>query len=79
MNDPEAIDSLLGSYPEVMTAEEVADLMRVGTSTVARWSRDYGLRSIGVGPRVRRYRKADVRAFLLHSDELAEPPSNPKE
>jgi len=69
MNDPKAVESLLDGLPDVLTTEEVANLMRVDTSTVIRWSRDYGLRIIAIGPRLRRIRLEDLREFLLTSDE----------
>jgi len=69
MNDPKAVESLLDGLPDVLTTEEVAQLMRVDSSTVIRWSRDYGLRLIAIGPRLKRVRIEDLRDFLLHSDE----------
>lgn len=72
MNDPKVIDALLSEAPDLMTPEEVAALMRVNPSTVTRWVRDYGLKSISVGPRLKRFRKDDVREFFLHGDELSD-------
>lgn len=69
MNDPKAIESLLDGMPDVLTTDEVAQLMRVDSSTVIRWSRDYGLRIIALGPRLKRVRLVDLRDFLLTSDE----------
>jgi len=69
MNDPKAIESLLDGMPDVLTTDEVAQLMRVDSSTVIRWSRDYGLRIIAIGPRLKRVRLVDLRDFLLTSDE----------
>lgn len=69
MNDPKAVESLLDGMPDVLTTDEVAQLMRVDSSTVIRWSRDYGLRIIAIGPRLKRVRLADLRDFLLTSDE----------
>lgn len=73
MNDPEAIDELLADLPNLATAEELADLMRVKPQTVLKWTKDNGLKSITVGTRIRRFRKADVRGFLLRADEINEP------
>lgn len=72
MNDQHTVDGLLNGLPEVATTEEVAELMRVKTGTVLKWGRDFGLKSIAVGPRVRRFRKEDLRSFLLTSDDLGD-------
>jgi excisionase family DNA binding protein len=77
MNDPQAVDALLAELPELSTTEEIADLMRVKTGTILKWSKDFGLKSISVGSRIRRFRKEDLRAFLLTSDELSDPGSTP--
>lgn len=69
MNDPEAVDDLITDLPEWATTEEIADRMRVKPQTVLKWNREYGLKSVSVGGRVRRYRKKDVRDFLLTSDD----------
>lgn len=71
MNDPAAIDSLLESLPDVLTTEDVAEMMRVESQTVRKWIQHYGLRAISVGPRIKRIRKADLRDFLLTSDDLS--------
>ncbi|MGO2070205.1 helix-turn-helix domain-containing protein [Glutamicibacter arilaitensis] len=72
MNDPEAVEDLISELPEWATTEEIADVMRVKAQTVLKWSRDYGLKSVSVGQRLRRYRKKDIREFLLRSDESAD-------
>lgn len=77
MNDPAAVDSLLEQLPDLATTEEIAELMRVKTGTILKWSQKFGLKSISVGPRVRRFRKEDLRTFLLHSDELNDPVNDP--
>ena len=77
MNDPAAVDSLLEQLPDLATTEEIAELMRVKTGTILKWSQKFGLKSIAVGPRVRRFRKEDLRSFLLHSDELNDPVNDP--
>lgn len=73
MNDPEAIDDLLADLPNLTTTEELAELMRVKPQTVLKWTKDNGLKSITVGLRIRRFRKTDVRSFLLRADEINEP------
>lgn len=70
MNDPQAVDGLLEGQPELLTSEEVAELLRVDGRTVLKWIREGGLRAISVGPRLKRIRQGDLRAFLLHADEL---------
>ena len=72
MNDPEAVEDLIAQLPEWSTTEEIADIMRVKAQTVLKWNREYGLKSVSIGSRVRRYRKKDVRDFLLTSDEAAD-------
>lgn len=72
MNDPEAVEDLIADLPEWATTEEIADVMRVKAQTVLKWNREYGLKSVSIGSRVRRYRKKDVRDFLLRSDETAD-------
>lgn len=72
MNDPEAVEDLISELPEWATTEEIADVMRVKAQTVLKWSRDYGLKSVSVGQRLRRYRKKDIREFLLRSDESSD-------
>lgn len=69
VNDPDAVNDLIADLPEWATTEEIADVMRVKPQTVLKWNKDYGLKSVSVGSRVRRYRKKDVRDFLLKSDE----------
>jgi len=72
MNDPDAVNDLIAGLPEWATTEEIADTMRVKPQTVLKWNKDYGLKSVDVGTRVRRYRKKDVREFLLRSAESAD-------
>ena len=72
MNDPEAVEDLIADLPEWATTEEIADVMRVQAQTVLKWNREDGLKSVSIGSRVRRYRKKDVRDFLLRSDETAD-------
>jgi excisionase family DNA binding protein len=81
MNDPEAIDELLEDLPNLATTEELAELMRVKPQTVLKWTKDNGLKSITVGARVRRFRKADIRSFLVMGDEINDsgPPAHGEE
>ena len=72
MNDPDAVDDLISELPEWATTEEIADVMRVKAQTVLKWNKDYGLKSVSVGSRIRRYRKKDLRDFLLKSDEATD-------
>lgn len=73
MNDAAAVDELLADMPEVLTQEEIADLLRVSTATVLRWQREAGLKTLVLGERLRRVRKADLRAFLVTADAMEEP------
>ncbi|CAM3563858.1 DNA-binding protein [Micrococcus flavus] len=72
MNDVAAVDELLADLPEVLTLEEIADLLRVSTATVLRWQREAGLKTLVLGERLRRVRKTDLRAFLITADEMEE-------
>lgn len=72
MNEPDAVDDLIADLPEWATTEEIADTMRVKPQTVLKWNKEYGLKTVSVGTRVRRYRKKDVREFLLRSAEVSD-------
>lgn len=72
MNEPDAVDDLIADLPEWATTEEIADTMRVKPQTVLKWNKEYGLKTVSVGTRVRRYRKKDVREFLLRSAEVTD-------
>lgn len=72
MNDPDVIDELIRDLPDLITTEELADALRVKPVTVLKWGKDLGLKSIAIGARIRRYRKNDVRAFLIAGDEISE-------
>lgn len=72
MNDPQAVDELLSDLPEVVTFEEIAELLRVSPATVLRWQREQGLKTLVLGSRIRRVRKTDLREFLLHGDDIEE-------
>ncbi|MEV4902893.1 helix-turn-helix domain-containing protein [Citricoccus sp. NPDC055426] len=70
MNDPKAVDSLLEGHPDLLTTDEVAELMRVSQNTVLRWINTMGLTVISVGPRLRRIQRSDLREWLLEADQL---------
>ena len=72
VNDPAAVDALLAELPEVLTLEEIADLLRVSTTTVMRWHRDNGLKALVLSERIRRVRKADLHDFLVQTDQIQE-------
>lgn len=72
MNEPDAVDDLIADLPEWATTEEIADTMRVKPQTVLKWNKEYGLKTVAVGTRVRRYRKKDFREFLLRSAEATD-------
>ncbi len=50
--------------PELLTQQEVADLLRVTVSTVSRWSLDGTLRPVRIASTVR-YRRDDIDAILF--------------
>ncbi|MFD3525051.1 helix-turn-helix transcriptional regulator [Streptomyces sp. NPDC058653] len=55
---------------EKLTRPEFARMARVDVSTVKRWARKgIGPRPIRLGPRVIRYDKAEVRAYLNQGEE----------
>ncbi|WP_246858694.1 helix-turn-helix domain-containing protein [Citricoccus sp. SGAir0253] len=70
MNDPKSVDSLLEGQPELLTTDEIAELMRVSQGTVLRWIKDQGLPVISVGPRLRRVQRGHFRDWLLQADEI---------
>ncbi len=72
VNDAAAVDELLADLPEVLTLEEIADLLRVSTATVLRWQHKAGLKTLVLGERLRRVRKADLRDFLVTADGIEE-------
>ncbi len=70
MRPSNTADTAAGTFPTLLTAEQVADLFGVSAATVSRWGalRDQG---VEVGPpcytlsdRVRRWDAAEVRAWL---------------
>ena len=65
MNRDTTIDALLEEQPDVLSPDEVAQLLRVSSQTVLRWVQDGQLAVITLGPRLRRIRKGDLREFLL--------------
>lgn len=70
MNDPKAVDSLLDGQPDLLTTDEIAELMRVSQGTVLRWIKEQGLPVITVGPRLRRVQLPHFREWLLKADEI---------
>ncbi|GAA4630047.1 hypothetical protein GCM10023196_053800 [Actinoallomurus vinaceus] len=53
-----------------MTRREWAALARISIATAKRWSRQgIGPEAVKVGPRLVRYRRADVEAWLSQSEE----------
>lgn len=56
--------NLFDDSPDLLTTEEIANVLRVSTSTVVRWATDEGLTCIQVGPRLHRFPKWAVKDFL---------------
>ncbi len=51
--------------PEIMTLQEVCDLLKVHPNTLRQWDKNGTLPAIRIGTkRVRRYRKKDIINFL---------------
>ena len=59
----DAVEALLANQPEVMTPQEVADLLRVSLQTIGRWRREGHLPAFTMGRTVR-IRKEDLRQLL---------------
>ena len=59
----DAVAALLADQPEVMTPQEVANLLRVSQQTIARWRREGQLRAFTIGRTVR-IRRDDLRQML---------------
>ena len=49
---------------ELLTAEQVAIMLKVSAATVKRWTNSGDLDAERLGHRTLRYRRADVEAFL---------------
>lgn len=69
MNDPSLVDRIIEDLPEIVTVDEIAEVLRVENPTVRRWIRDDHLHGIRLGQRLVRVYKDDLRAFLLKADE----------
>ena len=60
----------LAAFPELLTAEQVAELLGVSAATVSRWGalrdrgKDMGPPCYALSDRVRRWDAAEVRAWL---------------
>jgi excisionase family DNA binding protein len=50
--------------PEILTRDEVASYCKVSKRTIDRWVREEGMPSELWGPRIRRFRLADVDRWL---------------
>lgn len=61
----------MSQLPELMTAREVAEALRVDITTVHRWTRDKKIGSVRLGPRIVRIPRADVERLL--SEFIAAP------
>lgn len=55
---------ILDTAPELMTTEEVAQLLRVSTATVIRWVAHHDLRCVQVGSKLHRFPKWCVQEFV---------------
>lgn len=60
----ENVTEQLTDYPELLTVEEVADLLRTDVPGALNVTGPGVLRAIEVGPTIRRYRREDVRDYL---------------
>ncbi|MEU7222338.1 helix-turn-helix domain-containing protein [Streptomyces chrestomyceticus] len=65
MDEHSEPEDRLAAYPEVMTAGEVADVLRVETQTVVKWFGESHLPGFQVGPkRAWRAFKSELRKYI---------------
>jgi excisionase family DNA binding protein len=60
------VEQLLAPYPEMLTVDEVAAVLRIHPRSVQRWARDGQISSVRVG-RSYRIPRADVLRWILAS------------
>ena len=59
------------TLPELLTAGEVADLLRVHRQTISRWAADGTLQPANTPGRTLRFLREDIEAFLDRRPERA--------
>ena len=57
----------INKLDSIVTAEEIAKLLKVARATVIRWVHEGRLAALNPGERVMRFQREDVRAFVLAS------------
>jgi len=59
------------SLPELLTANEAADVLKVHINTLRKWDKNGTLPAIRIGERgIRRYSKEDIKQFLKQSKQV---------
>ena len=61
------LDKKLSKLAPVVSAEEIAKILRVTRQSVTRWANEGRLPCLQPGERVMRFRKEDVIAFIENS------------
>lgn len=59
------------NVPELLTANEAADVLKVHINTLRKWDKNGTLPAIRIGERgIRRYSKDDIKQFLKQSKQV---------
>lgn len=61
------LEKLLETYPDVLTVEEVATILRVHVRSVQRWARDGRIASVRIG-RSYRFTSTEVLRVMLRAN-----------
>lgn len=61
----------LEDAPDLLTAEEVAQIFRVTSSTVLRWVAEQDLKCIQVGPKLHRFPKWCIEEYLSNAAKVS--------
>jgi len=65
------LERMLAPYPEMLTADEVATVLRVNIRSVQRWARDKRLTSVRTG-RTYRFPRSAILQWMQEATTLAE-------
>lgn len=71
--DQAEVEQLLAPYPEMLTVDEVAAILRIHTRSVQRWAREGRIASVRVGRSYRIPRSDILRWILASSTQGPEP------
>jgi excisionase family DNA binding protein len=73
--DPTDLEPILARYPEMLTVEEVAAVLRVHPRSIQRWAREGRVASVRVGRSYRIPRAEVLRWMLAASRAVDERPA----